>query len=83
MKTLKLLIKMSYFCKNAASTKLSCRRHYSQLTAVSCQSFCLLAVFPRADHLPVCLSHSGRSRVINQSFCPPPLLGPYIKVTGQ
>ena len=33
-----------YICKNAASTKLSRRRHYSQLTAVSCQSFCLLPV---------------------------------------
>jgi len=39
-------------CKNAASTKLSCRRHYSQLTAVSCQSFCLL---------PVPLHQSNRS----------------------
>jgi len=42
-----------------------------QLLAVNHSVYFL---FPRADHLPVCLSHSGRSRVINQSFCPLPLL---------
>jgi len=50
---------MLYLCKNAASTKVSCRRHYSQLTAVSCQSFCILPV--STCRPPVCLSVAQRA----------------------